>query len=113
VDAQRGGYSEQCGHAGRFLAAFQFPYIDWMQVGLLRQFFLTQFGTLPIAANGFADYFLMSQGFSHAYSGKQVSAEIYTVHSPLFFLLLIFHGTFKTCSANEEMSSEAGGVERV
>lgn len=84
TNAKSLGNSHERKNAGRFLAAFQFAHINRVQVGLLRQFFLTQLGALSETANRFADNFLMSQGFCHAFSGKQEASETNTVHSPLF-----------------------------
>ena len=75
-------------NARRFLPPFNLPHINWMQVGLFSQFFLAQPGAFSELANGFADYFMMSQRFAHACSGKQEAGEINTVHSTLFYSCL-------------------------
>jgi len=88
-------------NAGRFFAAFQFTDIDRVQVGFLRQLFLTQFGTFSKTANGFANDFLMSQSFCHAFSGKQEAGRNKTVHSPLFLSCKFFNWSVKTCSNSD------------
>ena len=77
--------SHQGKNTRSFFTAFQLSHINRMQFGSFREFFLAQFGKFSVTANGFADDFLMSQGFRHAFSGKQEAGEINTVHSPLFF----------------------------
>ena len=84
TDVERLGNSHERHYAGGFFAPFQLANIDRVQISFLGQFFLTQLGTLSETANAFADNFLMSQGFGHAYSGKQEAAGKNTVNSPLF-----------------------------
>ena len=86
ANAEGFGDSQQGENTGSFFTPFQFTNVNRMQFGSFRQFFLAQFGKFSVAANRFADDFLMSQGFRHALSSKQEAGGINTVHSTLFFL---------------------------
>ena len=84
TNVQGFGDSHQGENTGSFFTPFQFTNVNRMQFGSFRQFFLTQLGKFSVAANRFANNFLMSQGFRHAFSNKQEAGEFNTVHSPLF-----------------------------
>jgi len=114
ANVQGFGNPHQGENTGRFFTPFQFTHVNRMQFGSFGQFFLAQFGKFSVTANGFADDFLMSQGFRHAFSGKQEAGEINTVHSPLFLSCTFAGDRVKKLkiSVREKVSGPRMGINR-